>query len=133
MVGKWRHGTKLDGVAATAAETSRTVEITDGMEDATSAGIGVSLAWSSGTAIVVTVWKSADVGSTWYKVPALSSLGDGSFDALDYSVTKSVVGDDSLWIDVDARNCNALKYVVEVSGGGAGDLITSQVCTCQEG
>jgi hypothetical protein len=122
----------LVSAPANGTAASRTVELTD-LDHARKVGIGVALVRVAGTVLTLTAWKSADGGTTWFKVPGLSSQGDGSFEALDYSVFKTVSGDDSLWLTVDMEDANALKYLVAVTTGGATDLISSQACASWEG
>lgn len=121
----------LSSVAANAAAASRTITLSD-LSRARKVGIGISLVRVAGTVITLTVWKSGDGGTTWFKVPALSSQGDGSFEALDYSAFKNVSADDSAWFTFDVEDANALKYLVAVTSGGATDLISSQACAAWE-
>lgn len=126
---KFSKGRSLSGVAANAGESSRTITLVgDEMKRALDAGVCVSLSKrTAATAITVAIYKSANGGRSWGAVPALGLAGTGVAAAKDYSISKAVTAVDSIFVDVNIRNCDGLKIVVGATGGGAGDLLDADV------
>lgn len=119
--------TKFDGltsVAANAAAASRTLEIAT--TDVESLGFAVQLVRVAATSIDVTLWKSADDGTTYSRVPS-TSVVSGTGTSKDYTQTKAVSGDDTLWVDVDVGAATKVKFIAGATTGGASDLISVQV------
>lgn len=115
----------IDGVAANAEESSRTQEVRT--RHASSVGFGIDLTRVAASAISVTLYKSAD-GTNYERVPSLE-IDTGAGTASDYTITKTVTGNDTLWVDLDCENCLKVKIIVSATGGGATDLITVRPCT----
>jgi hypothetical protein len=117
--------TGLTSVAANAAEASRTLVINLNSHGRyrTSALLVYSLTRVAATAMTVQLYKSADGGTTYGRVPSLAiSAGTGT--ASDYTVSKAVSGSDTMAIDVDVSNCTHLKAIFAATTGGADDKIT---------
>lgn len=117
-------GTLLNGVAANAAAASRTAEI-----DCTTfsnLGLTVALTRVAATALLVSLYRSYDGGTTYGLIQS-GALGAGGVDTLsDYSMSKDV-SSGSVSIDLgpfDMRNADKFKIVVSTTAGGASDLIT---------
>jgi len=119
----------ISSVAATAAEASRSATIDVRTLGAESVGFAIKLTRVAGTALVATIWKSADGGSTSARVPSMSTAS-GAATANDYTVTKSIStsGEHTMWQDVPCLNCTHVKLVVGVTGGGTSDLISVDAC-----
>jgi hypothetical protein len=115
----------ISGVAANAAEASRTQEVST--RHAASIGFGIDLTWAAASAITVQLFKSAD-GTNYERVPSLS-IDTGTGTASDYTVSKAVSASDTLWVDLDCENAVSVKIIVGATGGGAADLLTVRPCT----
>jgi hypothetical protein len=116
------------------SEANRTVELTnnDGMDKAFKVGFQINVTRDSGVSYVltVTVFKSADGGVSYGKLPAFAYSGSGgSYSAADYSITKDITGDDSLWVPVDMQDANAVKVVVESNTASADDAVAIKACS----
>ena len=121
-----QHGAIIDGVAANAAEASRTAVCL--VKSASEIGFGISLTWGAATALTVQLFKSADDGNTYQRVPSLDILS-GTGTASDYTVSKAVTATDTLWVDTGVGNATHVKIIVAATSGGAGDLITVVACS----
>ena len=116
----------LDGVAANAAEASRTAEVN--VINSASIGFSMSTTRVAHTAISMTIFKSADGGTTYARVPSVAvSAGAGT--ASDYTVTKTTAVSDTLWIDTGCESCTNVRVVCSATAGGATDLITLKACS----
>ena len=121
-----QRGSIIDGIAASAAEASRTAICN--VASADSIGFGIDLAWVAATAITVQLFKSADGGVTYQRVPSLD-ISSGTGTASDYTVSKGVSATDTLWVDLGVGNATHVKIIVGATGGGATDLITVKACS----
>jgi hypothetical protein len=116
-----------------ALEAARTIELTesDGMDKATSVGFyyGITLGSGNPATITVIIYKSADGGTTYGRVPAHTYSGGGAYAQSEYSITEDITGDDDLWIDVDMRNANAVKVVISSDTNDADDTVVGKACS----
>jgi hypothetical protein len=115
----------ISGVAANAAEASRTQEVSTRF--ASQVGFGISLTRVAATAINVALYKSAN-GTDYHRVSSLA-IDTGTGTASDYSVSKTVSGDDTLWVDLACEDAVSVKIIVSTTAGGATDLLTVRPCT----
>lgn len=143
---KNNHGDLIDGVAANAAAASRTAILSKDtmdasrpnlMQQARKVGISARLTRVAATAFTLQVYKSCDDGASWSLVRSMRSNGDGSYEALAYSVSDTndgagLAADSSIWLSVDMEDANALKVVASATTGGASDLIYVGFCTSAE-
>ena len=130
MLAKKRH-TGLTAVACNAAEAARTItlDVDDEMDRATSVGIGYSFTPGAAGVTVVTVvlYKSANGGTTWIRVPAWTYAGGGIYDGEDYSQRVTLAAAGTFWVDVNMSNANALKAVFSTDTADAADAMTATV------
>jgi len=118
-----QYGTKLDGVAANAAEASRTVEID--VADREEILFVFGLVWAAASAMTVQLYKSADGGTTYGRVESIA-ITAGTGTASDYTVNNAVSGNETIAVDLNVRNCTHVKAIFGATGGGASDLLTVQ-------
>mgnify|MGYP001234813879 CR=1 FL=1 len=116
-----KHGAVLDGVAANAAEASRTAELV--VRHASAVTFTVHLTQSAASALTATLYKSVDDGSNYAQVHSVS-IASGTGTASEYSVTESVAGSDTLCVDLDVSAATHVKIIVSATDGGEDDLIT---------
>ena len=118
---KSRKGAVIDGVAANAAESERTAIIDARVAD--NIGLSVEITQSAASAVSAAIYKSANNGASFARVPSIS-ISSGAGTARDYTLTKAITGSDTVWMDIDTRNCDYVKVIVSATGGGASDLLT---------
>ena len=123
---KNKHGTVIDGIAANAAEASRTAVID--VHSASSIGFDVSLVWAAASALTVQLYKSADGGVTYARVPSIA-VASGTGTLSDYTASLAVSADDSTYLDLDVSNATHCMIIVGATGGGASDLISVRACS----
>jgi len=123
---KQQHGTIIDGVAANAAAASRTTTLN--VASASSVGFGVAISWAAASSIDVQLYKSADGGSNYERVGSIA-IAAGTGTVSDYTASKAVTADDTMWIDLDVTNATHVQIIVGATGGGASDLLTVRACS----
>jgi hypothetical protein len=123
---KQQHTDKIDGVSATAAESSRTLTLN--VTSASSVGFGIALDWVAATSVSWKLYKSTDGGATYFRVPSISIVsGVGTVN--DYSPDNAVSGDESWCVDLNVENATHCRIIVAATGGGATDLLTVTACS----
>ncbi len=111
----------LDGVAADAAEASRTITLpTHGMSRLV---LQVEFTRSAGTAVTLTPSYSLDDGANYCRMTSTTiSLGTGTLSQ--YTDSRTTSSTESFGVTYDVAGMDYFKVVFAVTSGGSSDLLT---------